>query len=171
MTDSTELPIGPRRAAMWIHLAGATCAPLAITLPWLITTRLSHGGMGAFIAPYSGLLLPFMTWRLLRSSHPFVDENGRNAVNFHLSMAVFVTIFLMTATLAIASLCGGISIHMNKSATLFTNMGMFIFWTALVLLPAQGLSSTYLSVYGASRGAKGQVYRYPFTLNFFKARL
>jgi uncharacterized protein len=169
MTDSS-MPIGSRRAAMWVHLAGSLCAPLALALPWLVTTRLSHGGIGAFIAPYLGLLLPIGVWRRGRLSHPFVDENGRNAVNFHLSMAVFVTIFLLVATLAIVSLCGGISIHMNKSATLLTNTGMFIFWTALVLLPAQGLSSTCLSFYGATQAAKGQVYCYPFALNFFKAR-
>jgi uncharacterized protein len=171
MTDSSDVPIGPRRAAMWIHLAGAACAPLAIALPWFITTQLSHGGIGAFVAPYMGLLLPVVTWRLLRSSHPFVDENGRNVVNFHLSMAVFVTIFLLTSALAITSLCGGFPLHMNKPVTLLTNTGLFIFGIALLLLPAQGLSSSYLSVYGAIRGAKGQVYRYPFSLNFFKARL
>jgi uncharacterized protein len=169
MTDFTELPIGPRRAAMGVHLAGAACAPLAIALPWLVTTQLSHGGIGAFIAPYLGLLLLVTEWTVVRLSHPFVDESGRHAVNFHLSMAVFVTIYGLVAALIVVSLCG--SFNLNTAVTPASNMGLFVFFGSVVLLGFQGLFSVVLSFYGASRALGGHVYRYPFALNFFKARL
>jgi uncharacterized Tic20 family protein len=177
MTDSSSLPIGPRRAAMWIHLSGVCCAPLAIALVVLISivgpNMIVYSGLGFLLfgaALGHGVLIPLGVWSGLRHSDPFVDESGRHAVNFHGSMAILVTIYGLASSLIITSLCASTS-QPNSSDTIWTSLGVLIFFVSVVLLGLQGLFSVVLSFYGASRALGGHVYCYPFALNFFKARL
>jgi uncharacterized protein len=156
----TELPIEVRVNARWIHLTGAACAPIAIVL--LVIPLL-----GAF--PLS-LLFPYFTWKSLREAHPFVEENGRNVMNFHGSMAVYSWIFGFVWFLVTLSACGAVGGQSGAQNGLAVTVMVGLFYLGPVVLLIQSITSLVLGIYGAKLAYKGQTYRYPFAQELFKAR-
>ena len=86
------------------------------------------------------LLGPLVVWLLKREDHPFIDEQGKEAVNFQITMflALFVCIPL-----------------------LFVIVGLF-------LMVVIGILMTVLPIIGAIRANDGVPYRYPLTIRFIK---
>lgn len=60
-----------RRWAMFCHLAG-----LAWMIPWLLPI-------------IGGIVGPLIVWQVKKDDDPFIDENGRRAFNFQLSMLIY----------------------------------------------------------------------------------
>jgi uncharacterized protein len=70
-----ELTKEARNWAMFCHLAGLLGFPVPI---------LGH------------ILGPLIVWLLTRDEHPFIDDQGKEAVNFQISMAIWQLLLLCT---------------------------------------------------------------------------
>ncbi|QOJ00016.1 MAG: DUF4870 domain-containing protein [Phycisphaeraceae bacterium] len=90
-----------RQIAMWCHLSGAIVAGLALISGGAVT------GL-AFVAP-------LIIWQVNKAASPFVDDHGREAVNFQLSCLFYtiaVSVFpdesgdALQRTVALGSLAG-----------------------------------------------------------------
>ena len=79
-------------------------------------------------------------WQIKKEEYPFVDEQGKEAVNFQISMALY----------AVASLL------------------LFIICIGPFLLAAVGLVDLVLLIIAAVKANNGQHYRYPLTIRFIK---
>jgi len=86
------------------------------------------------------LLGPLIVWLLRKEDHPFVDEQGKEAVNFQLTM--FLALFLCIPLLLVI-------------------VGIFL----MVLI---GILMTILPIVAAIRANDGVPYRYPLTIRFLK---
>lgn len=64
-----------RQTAMWCHLAGAIASGLHLA---------SGGGITVFL-----FLVPLIIWLGAREDSSFVDDHGREAVNFQISLIVY----------------------------------------------------------------------------------
>lgn len=92
---------------------------------------------GAFILPFFGnIIIPAVVWLLKRESHPFVDDQGKEVLNFQITLTLMVFVS--------ALLC-------------FVIIGF-------LLLPAVGIYGVIMTIVGAVRANDGVTYRYPFTL-------
>jgi uncharacterized Tic20 family protein len=87
-----------------------------------------------------GLILPLIIWLVKKDDSPIVAGNALEALNFHLS----VFLYLLAAWLLAFVLIG------------------------FVLLPLVGVVSIILAIVGAVKSAGGEPYRYPFTLRLVK---
>ncbi len=87
-----------------------------------------------------GFLGPLVIWLLKREEHPFIDNCGKEAVNFQLS----VLIYLIAAFLMV-----------------FIVIGFF-------LIPVIMLLSIVYTVIAAIKASDGNHYQYPFTIRFIK---
>jgi uncharacterized protein len=154
-----DLPVEVRKQAMWLHIAGIGSIA------------------GAFLGlSLLSLVIPVIAWRSTRYKHPFVDENGRNATNFHISIAVYSTLFWLAVGLVVLSLCGAFygagsgsflpRFGSDMSNMLFTGLGI----VAMAFGVLQPIFSLIASIVGAVKAKRGQVYVYPLTLQFFKRR-
>lgn len=115
-----------RKWAMFCHLAGL--AGLSPLLP----------AIGSAVAP-------LVIWQLKADEFPFVAEQGRRAVNFQLSMLLYVTICTI---ICLISLVGAFLIP--------------------VVFCVVGLIDLILVLIAAVKANRGQHYRYPVTIRFFK---
>ena len=98
---------------------------------------------GGLIVPWVGFGLgPLIAWVLLRNEHPTVDAHGREAVNFNLSMMIWMAVG-------------------SGLAWLLGPLGWFI-PAALIAL---WLACTVLA---SMMAGEGEFYRYPVTLRFMK---
>lgn len=91
-----------------------------------------------FVFPFGNILAPLIVWVIKKEDSQFVDENGRQAVNFQITW----TIFLVIAAASILVLIG------------------------LVLLPIVGLAWLILVVLATINASNEEVYEYPLTFEF-----
>ena len=94
-------------------------------------------GLALFIGiPFGNLIGPLVFWLIKKDEYEFVDDQGREALNFQI-----------TATLAM--IASGI---------------LCMILIGLPLLFAVLVAIAVMSIYGAVQASKGERYRYPFTI-------
>jgi len=71
---------------------------------WAVLCHLSAFAM--FLIPPVGFILgPLVVWLLKRNDHPFIDENGKEAVNFQISVLIyFIVLCCLIVTIPLALL-------------------------------------------------------------------
>src|SRR5688572_24127435 len=94
----------------------------------------------AFLAligiPFGNILGPLVVWLVKREEFPFVDEQGKESLNFQISMTIYLILAGLLSLLLI-----GIPIL----------IGLAIAWIVLVII-------------GSVRANAGESYRYPITI-------
>ncbi len=123
MSEQTEAPAAiPRDARKWAML----CHIVALV-------GLLGNGIGFVLGP-------LLIWMIKKEDHPFVDEQGKEAVNFQITMML------------LAIVCGLLA----------------FFVIGLLLLPIVLIVAVVFSVVGAVKANEGEHYRYPFALRLIK---
>ncbi|MBI1317376.1 MAG: DUF4870 domain-containing protein [Candidatus Hydrogenedens sp.] len=87
-----------------------------------------------FVCPFGNIIGPLVVWLLKRDTSPFVDDQGKEALNFQLSL----TIYSLVAALLVIVLVG------------------------LLLLPALLIAAVVLTIVAAIKANDGVAYRYPY---------
>ena len=95
---------------------------------------------GVLIPGVGNWVGPLVIWLLKKQEHPFIDDQGKESLNFQITMLIVAIIL---------------------SPTLCLVIGFF-------LLPAVGLVSLIFAIVGAVRVNGGEPYRYPFALRLIK---
>ena len=120
--------------------------PDAEARKWAMLCHLG-GLITLFLAPIPGanVVIPFIVWSAKRHDHPYIDVQGREAINFQVSMALlYVAVGFIVWVLA------------------FVFIGKLLLWVPGLILIAQ-LGGT---VIGAIRAYDGERFRYPLILRF-----
>lgn len=117
-TTTDEVPSDQRTFAMLCHIAA----------------------LAGYVIPFGNIVGPLVMWLIKKAEMPFVDEQGKEALNFQItvSIALIVCIILM-----------------------FVIIGIF-------LLPIVGIGSLVLMIIAAVKANGGEHYRYPLTIRFIK---
>ncbi len=105
---------------------------------WGMLAHLS--GLIGFIIPFGNLIGPLIVWQVKKDQIPFVDDQGKESLNFQI-----------TVSLA-ALLC----------------MVLMLVLIGFVLLPLLGLLALVLMVIAGIKANGGERYRYPFVLRLVK---
>lgn len=93
-----------------------------------------------FVIPFGNVLGPLLVWLLKREGMPFVDAQGKEAINFQLTM----TIVYLVGILLIIILIG------------------------ILLIVVAAVVSVILTIIAMINASSGTAYRYPFTIRFVK---
>jgi len=106
---------------------------------WAMLCHLA--GLGGFIIPGIGCVIgPLIVWQIKKDLHQFVDQQGKEALNFQISMLIYGIIAGL--------LC-------------FVCIGMF-------LLPAVAIVDIVFLIIAAIKATNGEAYRYPLSIRFIK---
>ena len=120
--EQPEISKDARMWAMFCHLAG-----LAWLLWWIVPL-------------IGGVIGPLVVWQLKRKEDAFIDEQGKEALNFQISMLLYC---IVAGVLCFA--CVG-----------------------FVLLPIVAVVDTLFAVIASIKVGNGQHYRYPLTIRLIK---
>ena len=90
--------------------------------------------------PFANIIGPLIVWQIKKSESPLVDDQGKEALNFQISMTIYVLVGLV-------SICIGIGI---------------------VVLPVLGILGLVFTIIAAIKANQGEMYRYPLTIRFIK---
>ena len=103
------------------------------------------GGLAGFIFPFGNIILPLVLWQIKKDESSFIDEQGKEAVNFQISM----TLYLLVGV----ALC-------------------FITCVGAVLIPfiaiAIGMFDLIFLLIAAVKANNGQSYQYPLIIRLIK---
>lgn len=119
LRDSDETPDAEERQwAMFAHLAG----------------------LAGFVFPFGNLIGPLIVWQVQKDEMPFVDDQGKESLNFQITVAIA----LLVSTVLMLVLIG------------------------FLLLPLVCLGALALTVIAALKANAGEYYRYPLALRLIK---
>ena len=160
MTRS-NIPPNIRRCAMWCHFINLSWIPISVVIS-VIVFRQFYGGYSAllgiilspFVAWIFARILCLIFWQMNRHSHPFINESGKAALNFSLSIDLYL---LIVGSISFAS-CG--FFDMNPIISVISYL-----W---ILIPLLFFGHFCLTIFGGIKAAMGIMYKYPGTIGFIK---
>jgi hypothetical protein len=116
--------------------------PAAATVPKTAMTwgMLCHLAALAWFLPLGHLLGPLVVWLVKKDEHPFIDEQGKESLNFQISMTIYGSVAALTLLVIIG----------------------------ILLLPAVFIADVVLTIVAAIKASNGESYRYPLTIRFIK---
>ena len=96
--------------------------------------------LAGFIIPFGNLIGPIVIWQMKKAEHPFIDDQGKESVNFQILMSILLIVSALLICVVV---------------------GFFI-------LPVVGLVSLIFSIIAGIKANGGEAYRYPFNIRFIK---
>jgi uncharacterized protein len=147
-----------------IRLWGMACHLAAFS--WLPMSALAWSPGKLFLpVPFINVIVTFCLWRWRRNWHDFIDDQGRESLNFQLSQLVYalMTLVLILFILVASFVIRFSSLGSNLAAN-FWSIGLII--SGFIMLTLVLLQIT-LTIFASVKAMQGQSYRYPFTLRFF----
>lgn len=143
--------------AMLCHLSALLWIPLASLLLFGIPLYL----------PFLNVLPPLIIWHWKKTQDPWIDFQGKESLNFQLSLTAY-TLIVIVASLFLVLLTCGVAVTTNVTGkylqTVFNNLITALSVFILVIM----VSQLSLVNFAAIKAYKGQYYRYPFTIRFLK---
>jgi hypothetical protein len=133
-----------------------------------------------YFIPFANFFAPLLLWTLNKEKE-FVDDHGKQAINFQLSILLYVLVialicvpfFVIFATDFI-SLVEIIDHHSDKVRfSEIKNLGGYIVLFSIVALLIFGLFvlELYAVISATVKAAKGEMYKYPFSIPFIKTTI
>ena len=111
---------------------------------WAMLCHLA-GLAGCFLPWLAHLATPLIVWLLKRNDHPFIDEQGKESLNFQISMTLY-------------SLVGGIALAVTIVGLVALPFYLFFLYFINVLG----------SIAGAIKTSEGVHFRYPLILRLVR---
>ncbi|SDT07873.1 hypothetical protein SAMN05216421_2846 [Halopseudomonas xinjiangensis] len=105
---------------------------------WALFAHLS-GFLGCLI-PMGNLIGPLLVWQLKKDQHPFIDDQGKEALNFQITVTIAALICLLLMLIVI---------------------GLLLIWVVAI-------GAVVLMIIAAIKANEGQAYRYPFCWRIIK---
>ena len=123
-----------------------------------------------FVFPFGQIITPLIAWQTLKDRSTFLDEQGKEAINFNLSYTLYAFILsIVLIPLFFRSFFTNFNSFNNfqlnldlSTNNLFSIMGL---GSISVILYLVGIS---LIIIAALKAKEGESYKYPFTIKFIK---
>ena len=112
--------------------------PSAEDKQWGLFAHLSS--LSGLIIPFGNIIGPLIIWQVKKDTLPFAADQGKEALNFNI-------------TIAIAAIISGL---------------LTLVLIGFLLLPLVGLAWLIFTIIGAMKANNGEAYRYPFALRLIK---
>jgi len=107
-----------RNIAMWCHLSA----------------------LAGFLMPFGSILGPLVVWLTQRDKSPFIDDQGKEAINFQLSIMVYAAVSIL----------------------------LILILVGFLLLMALSFGALVLVIIAALQANQGIAYRYPLIIRFIR---
>lgn len=112
--------------------------PSAEERQWALFAHLS--ALVGYIIPFGSIIGPLVIWQIKKNEMPFVDDQGKEALNFQITVAIIAIVCLVLVLILI---------------------GILLLW-------ALAIANLVFIIIAALAANNGQAYRYPFAFRFIK---
>ncbi len=117
--------------------------------------------------PLGSVLGPLFTWMIWRKQSQFVDENGKEAMNFNISLLLYQIIILIIGLIFFLSPLLRIA---NKNDTDTFNLILSLpgLWLLVAGLGLISLFRLIMILVAVIKSGNGELFRYPLTIRLIK---
>ncbi len=112
---------------------------------WNMLCHLS--ALAGYIIPFGNVLGPLLIWQIKKNEFPSVEEHGKAALNFQLTVLIALFVGIIAAVL-LSFVCIG-----------------FLLVPVVVLI---GLAGLVFAIIAGIKANNGEAYRYPWSLTLVK---
>ena len=116
----------------------AAGAPSAEARQWAMFAHLS--ALVGYLIPFGSIIGPLVVWQMKKNEMPFVDDQGKEALNFQITVAILAIVAILLILILI---------------------GFLLLW-------ALAIADLVFIIVAAIAANNGQPYRYPFSFRFIK---
>lgn len=124
------------------------------------------------VFPFGNIITPLIAWQTLKDRSIFLDDQGKEAVNFNISYTLYI--FLISLALLPFSfgsifkrngLLNGRTINFNINFDYFNLSNFFGISSISNIIYVIGIA---LVIIASIKAREGENYKYPFTIKFIK---
>lgn len=143
-----------------------------------ISTLLHLSTLSQYFIPFGNYIFPIIIWSAKKNESEFVDYNGKQVINFQLSMLLYsLLLCLIAIPIIVYSFLKNVDINnFSENCEMFLNNfnithltgTLIIAFTAVVVFGFLKLIEFGLIIYAAVKASNGEQYKYPLTINFLK---
>lgn len=130
-----------------------------------------------YCIPFGNFIFPIVIWASSKDKSEFVEEQGKEVINFQLSLFIYALVFALIAIpiILITVFSASEFQFRGNSDFVFENFN-FAELTSWIILAAIAsllviiikVAEFFLIIYGAVKASQGIHFQYPFTINFLK---
>lgn len=140
-------------------------------------TILQLSALSQYFFPLGNFIFPALIWSLKKNDSEFVDYNGKQAINFQLSLFLYSFILIVIAApIFIYTLFSGMNFNVATDGEWIMEQFSLgkITWLAIIAIVAScivvglKIAELFLILYAAVKSNNGQRYNFPLTINFIK---
>lgn len=100
-----------------------------------------------FLIPFGNVLGPLVVWLIKKDTMPFVDDQGKEALNFNITVAIVITALMIVGTVLLVILIG------------------FLFYILAAII---GVAALVFMIIAGLKANEGVSYRYPYIFRLIK---
>ncbi len=122
-----------------------------------------------YLFPLGSIITPLILWQTLKDRSTFLDEQGKDAVNFNISFGIYIFIlsasfvpFFFSSLFDIFDTVGNVDFGNHNSVNIFGLFGVISFVSIISLV------KVVLIIIAALKSKEGEAYQYPLTIKFIK---
>ena len=134
--------------------------------------------LAQYFIPFGNFIFPLVIWSSTKKDSEFIDNHGKQAVNFQLSIFLYtLTLCLIAIPTLLYSIFKSIPLSavindddfilQNLTTNNFTGV-VIIALTALLLLVMMKVGEFFLVIFASVKAANGEEYQYPMSIKFIK---
>lgn len=133
-----------------------------------------------YIIPFGNYIFPIIFWTSKKDKSEFVNHNGKQALNFQLSILIYSLVLAIIAIpIFLYTVLKNISfydiIHNVDNDIIFqkfdysNSIGILtVAVLALLIIACIKIAEFFLVIYASVKASNGEEYNYPFTIPFLK---
>ncbi|UCE93988.1 MAG: DUF4870 domain-containing protein [Flavobacteriaceae bacterium] len=111
-----------------------------------------------YIFPFGAVVGPLVIWELNRRKSEFMDQNGKEAINFNLSYLLYTMILGLSI----------VPFVLRIALEDFQHLDLFGIVSVGSLIGILAIVKFVLIIVAALKANRGEVYKYPLTIKFIK---
>jgi uncharacterized Tic20 family protein len=132
--------------------------------------------LSQYFIPLGNFIFPIILWSAMRDRSPYINEQGKQAINFQLSLFLYCLIIgLVTVPFIIIGVLRGLEwdyvsnfnmhYHLDFKAYGSTIIAAIV---AAIVFGALKVAEFILVIYAALKTSQGENFKFPLTINFLK---
>ncbi|MEM7554715.1 MAG: DUF4870 domain-containing protein [Cyanobacteria bacterium P01_A01_bin.84] len=143
---------------------GMLCHLSAIAA-WMLVIYLLFIGVPLYLP--LNILAPLIIWRYKKAQYPWIDFQGKESLNFQISLTLYTLVFIIISLL-ILLVTFGVSIISNNIFTQVQPIFNGLLIGSLILILGELSFQLFVVNFAAIKAYKGEHYRYPFTIRLLR---
>lgn len=138
---------------------------LSALLAWILLFLLVFIGIPLYLP--LNIVVPLIMWRSQKSQYAWVDFQGRESLNFQLSLTLYTLFSIVLSLLLVLTSCG-IAVTTQGGINEVGKVLDSLLFIWMLLITALLLWQLFLVPFAAIKAYNGEYYRYPLTMRVLR---